>query len=180
MAIAYIGLGANLGNCRENILQAWSRLGEIKGIELLALSSPYRSEPVGMESENWFINAVGSLQTTLGPEELLGEMMAVETSLGRSRVAGEKPADRPVDLDLLYWDDRISSDPGLTLPHPEIANRLFVLKPLAEIGPEQVHPVIQKTSLEMLQDFVAENPETGQGNRVYITSWSGTEEEVSE
>ncbi|MFC1837164.1 2-amino-4-hydroxy-6-hydroxymethyldihydropteridine diphosphokinase [Thermodesulfobacteriota bacterium] len=180
MVIAYIGLGANLGNCRENILQAWSRLGEVNGVQLLALSSPYRSEPVGMESENWFINAVGSLQTTLEPEELLAEMLSVEASLGRKRVVEGLPADRSVDLDLLYWGDRISNDPGVTLPHPGIAKRLFVLKPLAEIGPEQVHPVTQKTSLEMLQDCVAEKPGAGQGNRVYITSWSETEEEVAE
>ncbi len=180
MVIAYIGLGANLGNCRENIIQAWSRLGTVKGVQLLSLSSPYRSEPVGMESENWFINAVGSLQTTLEPEELLQEMIAVETSLGRKRVAEELPVDRSLDLDLLYWGDRISHNPRVTLPHPEITNRLFVLKPLAEIGPELLHPVSKKTTVEMLQDFVTEKLETGQGAQVDITSWSSNEDEVSE
>ena len=78
MVTAYIGLGANLGDCRENLLQAWKKLGKVTGINLLAISSPYRSEPVGMESENWFVNAVGSLETSLEPHELLREMFVVE------------------------------------------------------------------------------------------------------
>ena len=180
MVAAYIGLGANLGNCRENLLQAWSKLGMVNGVKLLALSSPYRSEPVGMESENWFINAVGSIQTSLEPEVLLAEMLAVEASLGRKRALNGEPGDRSLDMDLLYWDDRVSDDPRVTLPHPEIANRLFVLQPLAEIGPELCHPVTQKTSVEMLQNFLAKEQEAGQGPQVHITSWSGKKDEVSE
>jgi 2-amino-4-hydroxy-6-hydroxymethyldihydropteridine diphosphokinase len=180
MVTAYIGLGANLGNCRENLLQAWSRLGMVNGIKLLVLSSPYRTEPVGMESENWFINAVGSLETSLEPFELLREMFVVEKSLGRKRVLDGIPEDRSLDLDLLYWGDRISDDPKVTLPHPEIANRLFVLQPLAEIEPELYHPVTQKTSVEMLQNFLAEKHEVGSGQQVQIVSWPSTENEVSE
>jgi 2-amino-4-hydroxy-6-hydroxymethyldihydropteridine diphosphokinase len=180
MVTAYIGLGANLGNCRENILQAWSKLGKVNGVELLALSSPYRSEPVGMESENWFINAVGSLETSLEPFELLREMFVVEKSLGRKRVLDGIPEDRSLDLDLLYWGDRISDDPRVTLPHPEIANRLFVLQPLAEIAPELYHPVTQKTSVEMLQEFLAEKQVESLSSQVHIASWSSTKDEVSE
>lgn len=180
MVTAYIGLGANLGNCQENLLQAWSKLGKVNGIKLLALSSPYRSAPVGMESENWFINAVGSLETSLEPFELLREMFVVEKSLGRKRILDGIPEDRSLDLDLLYWGDRISDDPRVTLPHPEIANRLFVLQPLAEIGPELCHPVTHKTSVEMLQNFLAEKHEAGSGQQVQIVSWSSTKDEVSE
>jgi 2-amino-4-hydroxy-6-hydroxymethyldihydropteridine diphosphokinase len=180
MVIAYIGLGANLGDCRENLLQAWERLGKVNGIELLALSSPYRSEPVGMESENWFVNAVGSLETSLEPFELLREMFVVEKYFGRKRVLSGIPEDRSLDLDLLYWNDRVSSDPRVTLPHPEIADRLFVLQPLAEIGPELCHPVTQKTSVEMLQDFVVKRQEASSGQQIQKTSWSRTEDEVSE
>ena len=180
MVIAYIGLGANLGKCRENLLLAWSQLGMVDGVKLLALSNPYRSAPVGMESENWFINAVGSLETSLEPLELLREMFVVEKRLGRKRVLDGIPEDRSLDLDLLYWDDRISDDLRVTLPHPEIANRLFVLQPLAEIGPELCHPVTQKTSVEMLQNFLAKEQEAGQGPQVHITSWSGKKDEVSE
>ena len=180
MVTAYIGLGANLGNCRENILHAWSKLGMVNGVKLLALSSPYKSAPVGMESENWFINAVGSLQTSLEPPELLREMFVIEKRLGRKRVLDGIPEDRSLDLDLLYWGDRVSDDPRVTLPHPEIANRLFVLQPLAEIGPELHHSVTQKTSVEMLQDFLVKQQEADPEQQIHLTSWSSTEDEVSE
>jgi 2-amino-4-hydroxy-6-hydroxymethyldihydropteridine diphosphokinase len=107
-------------------------------------------------------------------------MFVVEKSLGRKRVLDGIPEDRSLDLDLLYWGDRISDDPRVTLPHPEIANRLFVLQPLAEIGPELYHPVTHKTSVEMLQNFLAEKHEAGSGQQVQIASWSSTKDEVSE
>lgn len=180
MVTAYIGLGANLGNCRKNILEAWSKLGKVWGVKPLALSSPYRSAPVGMESENWFINAAGSLETSLEPLELLREMFVVEKSLGRKRVLDGIPEDRSLDLDLLYWGDRINDDPKAILPHPEIAHRLFVLKPLVEIAPQLCHPVVKKTTVEMLQDFLANEQASGSSSQVHITSWSGIQDEVSE
>jgi 2-amino-4-hydroxy-6-hydroxymethyldihydropteridine diphosphokinase len=172
MVTAYIGLGSNLGKRRANLLRAWAGLGEIRGIKLMVLSSPYSSEPVGMESTNWFINAVGSLQTSLQPEELLTTMLAVEASLGRQRNMQGTPEDRSVDLDLLYWGDRVCHDPRLILPHPEIANRLFVLLPLMEIAPQKLHPVLQKTTTEMLQECLAIQPGKGSGTQVQKTSWS--------
>lgn len=180
MVIAYIGLGSNLGNCRENLLQAWARLGAVKDVKLLALSSPYRSEPVGMESTNWFINAVGSLQTSLSPDELLAAMLAIENGLGRKRSTGNKPSDRSVDLDLLYWDDRVSTGADLILPHPEIANRLFVLQPLVEIAPEVCHPVLKKTSVEMLQDFMAKQQNKDFVPQVEKSFWASENGEVLE
>ena len=179
MVTAYIGLGSNLGNRRANLLQAWRRLGEITGVELLVLSTPYRTEPVGMESTNWFVNAVGSLLTALEPEDLLGEMLAIETGLGRKRLLKSKPEDRSVDLDLLYWGDRVWENPKVILPHPEIANRLFVLFPLAEIGPEVMHPVFKKTSLEMLKECRAKQPEKISGSQVRETFWPNEPNEVS-
>jgi 2-amino-4-hydroxy-6-hydroxymethyldihydropteridine diphosphokinase len=172
MVTAYIGLGANLGCRRESLLQAWARLGEVKGVKLLDLSSPYRSEPVGMESANWFINAAGSLQTSLQPDELLAAMLAVEAGLGRKRGLQGRPEDRPIDLDLLYWGERISKDSRLILPHPEIANRLFVLLPLVEIGPAVLHPVSKKTSKEMLQEYMAKQTGNDPGPEVRKTSWA--------
>lgn len=172
MVTAYIGLGCNLGDCRKKLLQAWARLGAARGVKLLDLSNPYRSEPVGMESKNWFINAVGSVQTSLEPEELLVEMQAVEAGLGRKRSLQGQPEDRTVDLDLLYWDDRLSHDPKVLLPHPEIANRLFVLFPLAEVGPDLIHPVFAKTTVEMLRQCKTKQEEAGSGSQVHLTSWS--------
>jgi 2-amino-4-hydroxy-6-hydroxymethyldihydropteridine diphosphokinase len=176
MVTAYIGLGSNLGNCRENLQRAWTWLGQTKGVELLVLSSPYRSEPVGMESANWFINAAGCLKTSLQPEELLAEMLVIEAGLGRKRGPTETPEDRTIDLDLLYWDSRICNEPQMILPHPEIAGRLFVLLPLAEIGPEFIHPVLQKTSVEMLQDFMRKLALKDAEAKVHKTSWSTVDE----
>jgi 2-amino-4-hydroxy-6-hydroxymethyldihydropteridine diphosphokinase len=179
MIAAYIGLGSNLGKRRKNLLRAWARLGEVRGIKLVALSSPYISAPVGMQSTNWFINAAGSLQTTLQAEELLAELLAVEAGLGRKRKMKGKPEDRPVDLDLLYWNDRVCNKPRLILPHPEIANRLFVLLPLTEIAPQKLHPVYKKTSLEMLQEYLAKQMETALDSDVKKTSWAIENIEVS-
>ena len=179
MTIAYIGLGANLGNCRENLLQAWERLGKVNGVELLTLSSPYRSAPVGMDSENWFVNAVGSLETSLEPFELLREMFVIEKYFGRKRVLSGIPEDRSLDLDLLYWDVRVSDDPSVILPHPEIANRLFVLQPLAEISPDLCHPVTGQTSAEMLDNFLAEKQAADNEQQIQMTSWPSTKNEVS-
>ena len=178
MVTAYIGLGSNLGNRRENLLRAWARLGAVKGVNLLVLSHPYRSEPVGMESTNWFVNAVGSLQTSLEPQELLAEMLAIEAGLGRKRGAQGKPEDRSVDLDLLYWGDRVSGDPRVILPHPEISNRLFVLLPLAEIGPEMEHPVLRKTSVVMLQQYMAGQQEKILLPQVQEDTWTTENSEV--
>jgi 2-amino-4-hydroxy-6-hydroxymethyldihydropteridine diphosphokinase len=176
MTIAYIGLGANLGNCRENLLQAWERLGKVNGVELLTLSSPYRSAPVGMDSENWFVNAVGSLETSLEPFELLREMFVIEKYFGRKRVLNGIPEDRSLDLDLLYWDARVSDDPRVILPHPEIANRLFVLQPLAEISPDLRHPVTRQTSVEMLDNFLTEKQAADNEQQIQMTSWQSKNE----
>jgi 2-amino-4-hydroxy-6-hydroxymethyldihydropteridine diphosphokinase len=179
MIAAYIGLGSNLGKRRKNLLRAWARLGEVKGVKLLALSSPYISAPVGMQSTNWFINAAGILQTSLQPEKLLAELLAVEAGLGRNRKVEGKPEDRPVDLDLLYWDDRVCKENRLILPHPEIANRLFVLLPLTEIAPQKLHPVYKKTTLEMLQEYLAKQKKKAQDSDVQKTSWAPENIEVS-
>ena len=143
---AFIGLGSNLGDGQTNLIAAWQRLGEVTGITLNRLSSPYRTEPVGMDTEHWFTNAVGEISTSLSPTELLAAMLAIETEMGRDRTLTQ---DRPVDLDLLYYGDLMLQSLALTVPHPQIAHRLFVLAPLAEIAPAHVHPVLGQTSLNL-------------------------------
>lgn len=143
---AFIGLGSNLGDGQGNLLAAWQRLGEVTGITLNRLSSPYRTAPVGMDTEHWFTNAVGEISTSLSPTELLAAMLAIETEMGRDRTLTQ---DRPVDLDLLYYGDLMLQSHTLTVPHPRIAHRLFVLAPLAEIAPAHVHPVLGQTSLNL-------------------------------
>lgn len=148
MALVFIGLGSNLGNGRQNLQQAWQHLGTVKGITTLSLSSPYGSEPVGMITDNWFTNAVGALETSLSPHELLAAMLEIEQEMGRDRAAGR---DRSVDLDILYYDDQIIQDEELEVPHPGINSRLFVLAPLAEIAPDHIHPALGLSSRQMMR-----------------------------
>ncbi|WP_167496562.1 2-amino-4-hydroxy-6-hydroxymethyldihydropteridine diphosphokinase [Desulfopila sp. IMCC35006] len=147
---AYIGLGSNLGDSKTLLQEAWQALGNVDGIVLDGLSSPYMTAPVDMTSQHWFTNAVGRLQVTLSPLELLHVLLAVEASFGRKR--SEKKfgyQDRSLDLDLLYYGDIVMDSPELTLPHPRIGDRLFVLVPLAELEPDFRDTLSKKTVNEM-------------------------------
>jgi 2-amino-4-hydroxy-6-hydroxymethyldihydropteridine diphosphokinase len=155
MTLAFIGLGSNLGDGRLNLRLAWQRLGGYPGISTLALSSPYLTRPVVKAAwaraglplgEQWFTNAAGVLETSLAPLALLAAMQAVEIGLGRDR---QNTVDRPVDLDLLYYDDLIIAEAPLQLPHPEIGKRLFVLAPLEELAPDRPHPITGLTTRQM-------------------------------
>jgi 2-amino-4-hydroxy-6-hydroxymethyldihydropteridine diphosphokinase len=130
---------------------AWQTLVALPGICPLALSLPYKTRPVGMESRHWFINAAGLLKTTLGPEPLLDTLLQVEEQFGRVRSAGSSGYhDRTLDLDLLLFDELVMATEKLVLPHPAMDERLFVLLPLCEIGPHLYHPLQQKTIAELL------------------------------
>lgn len=146
---AFIGLGSNLGQGRANLLAAWQRLGQVDGVRCLRLSSPYRTEPIGMDTAHWFTNAVGEVATSLAPHSLLFALLAIETEMGRDRNAS---ADRPVDLDLLTHGTLTLQTESLTLPHPRMASRLFVLAPLAELAPGHVHPESGRTALQLCQE----------------------------
>jgi 2-amino-4-hydroxy-6-hydroxymethyldihydropteridine diphosphokinase len=131
-----------------------------------------------MVSENWFINAVGSLETILEPEQLLRAMLQIETSLGRIRTENSGvPADRSVDLDLLFWGDRVSEDALLTLPHPEVSQRLFVLEPLVEIAPDYRHPVSGKTMSQLLGSLRQRLHAQGQVLEAVRTTWQNKNSE---
>ncbi|MDW7771325.1 MAG: 2-amino-4-hydroxy-6-hydroxymethyldihydropteridine diphosphokinase [Desulfobulbaceae bacterium] len=154
MNTAYVGLGSNLGNSLHVLRKAWKVLGERPGICPGRLSSPYRTEPVGMVSRHWFVNAAGSLTSSLAPFELLQNLLAVENEFGRMRdpsAAGYQ--DRILDFDLLFYENCILDRSGLILPHPEIVHRLFVLLPLAEIAPEYVHPQLGRTIRVLLLEL---------------------------
>ncbi len=152
MKTAYIGLGSNLGNSLHILPEAWKVLGARPGIKLERLSAPYRTEPVGMVSPHWFINAAGALTTTLEPAELLPAFLSVEKEFGRTRDPHAKQyRDRILDIDLLLYENLVLNSRALVLPHPELQQRLFVLYPLGEIAAEYMHPRLQCTIHDLLK-----------------------------
>lgn len=159
---AYIGLGSNLGEGLSNLQAAWQRLGLLPGITLQALSAPYRTSPVGMQSSSWFTNAVGRIATTLAPEELLQCLLQIEEEMGRRRELGQ---DRQIDLDILLYGDRVVMVPGLSIPHPRMHKRLFVLEPLCELNAELRHPVLGRSMRELLQEMRRDQSQSIQKSR---------------
>jgi 2-amino-4-hydroxy-6-hydroxymethyldihydropteridine diphosphokinase len=135
---AYIALGANLGNPVATINDAIDALVALRGCIFLAVSSLYRTAPVGLKRQPDFINAVVCVKTHLGPRELLEELFALEARFGRERTIRNAP--RTLDLDLLLHGDTVQDDPAATLPHPRMHERAFVLAPLVEIAPDVVIP----------------------------------------
>jgi 2-amino-4-hydroxy-6-hydroxymethyldihydropteridine diphosphokinase len=131
---AYVGLGANLGDREGTIRAAVRALGEEDGIEVVAVSNLRETEPVGVGQQPPYLNGAVELETTLAAHELLDRLLAVERRFGRVRVPGEH-GPRTLDLDLLLRGDEVLDEPGLTLPHPRLHERRFVLEPLAELAP---------------------------------------------
>ncbi|HKU55622.1 MAG TPA: 2-amino-4-hydroxy-6-hydroxymethyldihydropteridine diphosphokinase [Gaiellaceae bacterium] len=134
MTCAYVGLGANLGDRERTLRAAVEALGEEDGIEVVALSTFRETAPVGVGDQPAYLNGAVVLETTLPARDLLGRLLAVEQRFGRVRVPGEH-APRTLDLDLLLYDDDEIDEPGLTVPHPRLHERRFVLEPLAELAP---------------------------------------------
>ena len=156
MALVFLGLGSNLGDGRANLQEAWRRLAALPGLRPLVLSHAYATAALGMVSSQRFTNAVGVCETTLAPPALLAGLLQTEAAMGRDRGQGR---DRVIDLDILYYDDVLVQGETLTIPHPEIANRLFVLAPLAELAPDHQHPLTGLTSLQMRERLPAQEVE---------------------
>ena len=149
---AYIGLGSNLGRRKKNITAALNALETTRAIEVVRVSSLFETEPVGeQEDQPKFINGVAHLKTTLSPERLLSVCLNIEETLGRKREIRWGP--RTIDLDLLIYGQEIRATPELTLPHPLMHERRFVLEPLAEIAPTLTHPVLERTMGELLESL---------------------------
>jgi len=159
MPTAYIALGSNLGNRAEALSSAISHLSSLGRV--VARSSLYETEPVGYHDQPAFLNAVVALETQAEPQPLLRGLLAIERQLGRDRSHSPLKGPRILDLDLLLMGDRIVAAEELSLPHPALAQRRFVLAPLAEIAPDLRHPKTNQT----MADLLALLPDEGE-NRV--------------
>ena len=151
MPVLYIGLGSNLGDKRGNIKKALALISERVGV-ILALSDFYETEPWGYDSTEQYINVTVKVETKLLPEELLFLSQKIEQETGRNKKTscGEYH-DRVIDIDILLYDNQILQTPDLSIPHPLMHLRQFVLQPLSEIAPDIVHPVLNKTIEELLR-----------------------------
>ena len=150
MSVAYIALGSNLGDKAANLRQA-VKLLQAKGLQIRAVSSFFQTEPYGVTNQPEFINAAACVETSLPPEALLKLLLDTELEMGRVRL--RHWGERNIDLDLLLYDDLIYHSDKLTLPHPDMQNRLFVLQPLAEFAAEKIHPVYKKSIQTLLKSL---------------------------
>ena len=150
MAIAYLGVGSNLGDRQAHIQKAVALLRENENVQVKAVSSLIETEPEGPVPQGKFLNGAVMIQTSLMPNELLAALKNIERRCGRTKTEGKGP--RTLDLDILLYDDVVIIEgKTLSIPHPRMAERSFVLRPLSEIAPEVMHPRLQKTVRELLE-----------------------------
>ena len=150
--VAYIALGANLGQREKNIAAALNALQRTRGVAVDAVSSLFETDPIGGPPDQpKFINAAAKLTTDLAPHRLLAVLLQIEQSLGRRR--GERWGPREIDLDILLYDDLVISEDGLSIPHPLMHERRFVIEPLAEIAPGAIHPTLALSAKEILDSI---------------------------
>jgi 2-amino-4-hydroxy-6-hydroxymethyldihydropteridine diphosphokinase len=144
-ALVYLSLGSNVGDRDHHLREAILRL-ETTG-RIVSVSSFYETEPVEFTDQAWFLNCAVALETTETPKQLMAALLHIEQEMGRQRTGKKGP--RPIDLDILLFADAVVESRELTIPHPALQRRRFVLEPLAEIAPQARHPVLKKTVREL-------------------------------
>jgi 2-amino-4-hydroxy-6-hydroxymethyldihydropteridine diphosphokinase len=151
MKTAYIGIGSNIGDRVSNCLKAVEEIKEIHGCRFISQSELFLTKPVGVEDQDWYVNAVISVAAGVPPSDLLGKLLAIETRMGRIR--RRRWEARIIDLDLLLFGQEFIAESDLTVPHPRLHLRRFVLEPLVRLAPDLVHPTLGKTVSDLLRDF---------------------------
>jgi 2-amino-4-hydroxy-6-hydroxymethyldihydropteridine diphosphokinase len=148
MRTAYLSLGSNVGE-REEMLRAALRLLESPGLHVARVSPVYETEPQDFKNQPWFLNLVAEVQTGLFPMQLLARVRKIERELGRKRTVNKGP--RSIDIDILLYAESVVDSKDLVVPHPRMAERRFVLQPLADLAPDLRHPVLRRSMKELLE-----------------------------
>lgn len=149
---AYIGIGSNLGDKLANCLNAIDRIGRIPGCTVTARSDFFRTEPVGVEGHDWYVNAAISIEAAIPARQLLENLLSIERDLGRKR--NKKWDPRTIDLDILLFGQDVTDEQDLTVPHPMMHLRKFVLVPMVQLAPGLMHPLLKQTMTELLDNIV--------------------------
>ncbi|MHB9944160.1 2-amino-4-hydroxy-6-hydroxymethyldihydropteridine diphosphokinase [Clostridium botulinum] len=150
MHTVYVAFGSNIGEKESYIKRALEKIEE-RGMEIIKVSSIYETEPYGVLDQDSFLNGVVKIETNLTPEDLIGELLNIEKQLDRVRERRWGP--RTIDLDIIFYDDLIINEKDLVIPHKDMENREFVLKPLCDIDGNFIHPVLKKSVRELYDEL---------------------------
>jgi len=156
MNTAYIGIGSNMADPRQKCLEAIERIGRIEGCSVTSVSGLYLTEPIGVKEQEWFINCAAGISTGLSPFDLIRNLLSIEDDMGRVRTIKWGP--RIIDLDILLFGQDIINDEALSVPHPMMHLRRFVMAPMLDLAPDLIHPVLGMTMTELYREI----PQDGQ------------------